>query len=93
MDLTIFDNITPGNWAVYTIEGGDISSVVTENLDLEISGNIVCEAPEMWEESMKNWKANAQAIAALPQLVAYAKKLEEILQTVNPSALAELKKV
>lgn len=32
-------------------------------------GDIICEAPEAFEESMKRWNANAGLIAAAPDLL------------------------
>jgi len=35
----------------------------------EVDGDIICDAPECFSESMENWEANAKLIAAAPDLL------------------------
>src|SRR5262245_5036653 len=53
---------TPGPW-----ENGPFD--VYSKADIEDGGNIVCEAPQDWEDSMYRWEANARLIAAAPELL------------------------
>ena len=61
MDNTKF---TKGTWKV---DGYDIYSDNDINKEL-IEGNLICSAPEGFNLSMKNWKANAKLIAAAPEM-------------------------
>ena len=54
---------TPGPWII------DRDSVVASNTP-DDSGDIICEAPERFENSMRRWQANARLIAAAPELLA-----------------------
>ena len=54
---------TKGEWEI----ADDKGSVFAD--DDNIIGNIVCQPPIEWKESMKYWKANAKLIAAAPDLL------------------------
>lgn len=54
---------TQGEW-VFDKEFESIYS-----LDKSVEGNIICEAPVYWTESMKNWEANAKLIVAAEDLL------------------------
>lgn len=56
--LEIASKRTPGEWENRTHTKG----IGTK--DIEIVGDIVCEAPESWERSMEYWPSNAIFIAA-----------------------------
>ena len=53
---------TKGEWYV----DKNAMTVTTKGL---VDGDIVCDAPEGFIESMENWKANAKLIAAAPDLL------------------------
>jgi hypothetical protein len=55
-------NFTPGPWALDEKGLGVISKAGN------ISGDIICDAPDGWEDSMKLWGFNAALIAAAPDL-------------------------
>lgn len=52
---------TPGEWIGE--DGGVVAVPAPDG-----GGDIVCEAPENWEESMVFWEHNAPLIAAAPEL-------------------------
>ena len=54
--------ITKGDWI------HDHDGVFSEEKGLV--GNVICESPESFGESMKNWDANGKLIAAAPNLLA-----------------------
>ena len=54
---------TPGPWIIETY------SVVASNTPVD-GGDIICEAPLIFEDSMRRWQANARLIAAAPELLA-----------------------
>ena len=54
---------TPGPWIMETY------SVVASNTPVD-GGDIICEAPLIFEDSMRRWQANARLIAAAPELLA-----------------------
>tara|TARA_R110002153_G_scaffold155585_1_gene307654 strand:+ start:632 stop:916 length:285 start_codon:yes stop_codon:yes gene_type:complete len=58
---------TKGDWYV----DKNAMTVTTKEL---VDGDIVCDAPEGFIESMENWKANAKLIAAAPDLLEALKK-------------------
>jgi hypothetical protein len=35
----------------------------------EISGNVVCEAPKHWKDSMEHWEKNAKQIVLVPEMI------------------------
>ncbi len=35
----------------------------------DVDGDIICDAPECFDESMKKWESNAKLIAAAPDLL------------------------
>ena len=59
---------TPGPWII------ERDSVVASNTP-DDGGDIICEAPERFENSMRRWQANARLIAAAPELLAEVKEL------------------
>lgn len=62
------NEVTSGLWAVG--EYGDVVKAVTPP---DGGGDIICIYPQMFEESMRRWKANARLIAAAPDLLAACK--------------------
>ena len=60
-----------GTWAC------DFYSVYSEGSGE--SGNVICEAPESWGDSMKFWEANAKLIVAAPDLLKALKHTLEIM--------------
>lgn len=56
---------TPGPWAFD--DDGDVYSTRFE--DCRGGGNLICLAPEGWEDSMSYWPANARLIAAAPDMI------------------------
>lgn len=70
-------NVTAGEW---TADNGDVYS----KHDGSIEGDIVCEAPKTWDESMQYWPANAKMLAASKKLAeALNDALPEIRQTIK----------
>ncbi len=53
---------------------------VHSHADIEDGGDIICEAPLGWNESMRRWKANARLISAAPDLL---EALEEALRWIG----------
>lgn len=56
---------TEGVWKIDYEDAG----VYAEHEDRVIEGNIICEAPIHWNESMKLWEANAKLIACAPSML------------------------
>jgi len=65
---------TKGDW------GYDDNYVVSK--EKEITGNIICESPVSYPESMINWEANAKLIACAPELL---EMLIDIMEQENVS--------
>ena len=63
---------TPGPWIIETY------SVVASNTPVD-GGDIICEAPLIFDDSMRRWQANARLIAAAPELLQVAKTLAPML--------------
>ena len=57
---------TKGKWSL------DCDSITTDH---NIKGNIICDAPRCFDNSMKNWEANAKLIAAAPELLEQLNKI------------------
>jgi len=56
---------TKGEWKIdYQYAG-----IYSEHEDKVIEGNIICNAPIDWEESMKSWEANSKLIACAPEML------------------------
>jgi len=64
--------ITKGDWI------HDHDGVFSEEKGL--IGNVICESPESFGASMKNWDANAKLIAAAPDLLETLKCVCENLE-------------
>lgn len=58
---------TPGEWKLNTPRSGE-SLIYSENNE-GLKGNIVCEAPIEFKESMQYWPANAALICAAPEML------------------------
>ena len=71
---------TPGPWK----ESYDNVHAVNTPED---GGDVICEAPEWADDSMKRWKANAKLIAQAPSLAAenalLADRLKEVEEVVD----------
>lgn len=64
---------TKGEWDLSIVTNCVIS------LDETVEGNIICEAPEAWENSMEFWEANAKLIVAAPDLLEALRHTIEIM--------------
>jgi len=62
---------TPERWQA------EVDGVST---DEHIAGNIVCEAPEEYADSMAFWPANARLIAAAPGMLEALEAAEKLYQ-------------
>jgi len=54
---------TKGEWKI------DTTGVYAESENEIISGNIICDSPVHFNDSMKNWQANAKLIACAPLML------------------------
>lgn len=61
---------TPGPWINETY------SVVASNTPVD-GGDIICEAPLIFDDSMRRWQANARLIAAAPELLDALKAIRD----------------
>lgn len=74
---------TPGPWVVTR----DKIAVATQ---APIGGNIICEAPEGFRDSMENWAGNARLIAASLDLHAVAEQVINVLYEASGGEPAQL---
>ena len=51
------------------------------SIDSGVCGNIICEAPTYWPDSIKNWEANAKLIASAPELLKALSKIADMLDS------------
>ena len=58
-------------------------SAMTVSTNAKVDGDIICDAPESFNESMENWESNAKLIAAAPDLLKAAQAALTILEDSN----------
>lgn len=56
---------TTGPWMVV---GTSAKTWIKSEITPDDGGDIICEAPDCWGDSMRRWQANARLIAAAPDL-------------------------
>jgi hypothetical protein len=67
------EKFAPGPWHIYTSPYDGEQWVYSEGV--KDGGDLICESPSIYQESMKHWPANIKLIVAAPDMYSILKHI------------------